>query len=258
MAERPLGQVYEKTRSRVVALVRDAPDGADTPVPACAEWTVRDAIAHVTGIYGDIVSGNLQGAGGDAWTRAQVDARRHLTVDELLAESDRVGPQLAAMIDDFPGRYGNQLVADLAVHEQDIRGALGRPGARRSAAIGVATEFVLGAIVGPGAAAVGGGPLEIGAGDRSWVVGTGEPGTGDPDAAIAAAIAMPPPDPNGSTNGRDPVGCVTASGFDLFRALTGRRSAAQVRAFQWTTDPEPYLAYFSLWPFTLRATDLVE
>ena len=51
---------------------------------------------------------------------------------------------------------------------------------------------------------------------------------------------------------------MTIDPFDLFRSCTGRRSAAQIRRFGWTVDPQPYLALFDLWPFTLRETDLDE
>ncbi|MGZ8763282.1 MAG: maleylpyruvate isomerase family mycothiol-dependent enzyme, partial [Acidimicrobiia bacterium] len=55
------------------------------------------------------------------------------------------------------------------------------------------------------------------------------------------------------------VETLTADPFELGRALTGRRSADQIRALGWSTRPEPYLAAFtSLGPFTTRPTDLVE
>ena len=261
MTELRLAPVYEETRDRIVALVRHPATGtsarvAETVVPACPGWRVRDVIAHVTGIYADIVGGNLQGGATDDWTAAQVESRRHLTIDALLAESDDAGPKLATMIDDFPGRYGQQVVADLAVHEQDIRGALGGPGARDSAAVRLCLEFLIGAVVHPGATALGLGPLELRAGHRSWVVGTGDPGDGEPERAIAAAIAAPcPPRPSASLV---PTGRVVADSFELFRALTGRRSAAQIRRFEWDVDPEPYLPLFDQWPFRLRSADLPE
>src|SRR5262249_47162297 len=159
--------------------------------------------------------------------------------------------KLAAMIDDFPGGYGNQGGADIAVHEQDIRGALGRRGARDSSAVAIGLEFLIGAIVQPGATALGIGPLEGRAAHRGWIVGTGEAPIGSPDDAIAAAIASPPPDHEPALHSK-PVGPVIADSFELFRAVSGRRSAAQIRRFDWAVDPEPYLALFELWPFTLR------
>ena len=253
---RALESLYEETRSRIKELV--VPLGraaASTRLPACPAWSVHDVVAHMTVACSDILSGNIQGAASDEWTAAQVDARRATSLEELLAEWDEVAPKYAAVIDDFPGQYRRQAVGDVAVHEQDIRGALGRPGARDSLPVEVSTDFLVTAIVDPGARALGLGPVAIHSGDRAWVVGTGEPPSGEPEAAIAAALlstGRPPPPPLPHVAG------VQAAPFELFRALTGRRSAAQVRRFGWTGDPEPHLALFGLWPFTLRTTDLDE
>ena len=109
-----IGALYADGRGRISDLVSGLGEEAAAPVPACPQWSVHDVVAHVTGLYADIVSGNLEGAGTDAWTGAQVERRRGVPIDELLAESDDVGPKLAAMLDDFPGRYGAQVVA--AIH----------------------------------------------------------------------------------------------------------------------------------------------
>src|SRR3954454_19707892 len=93
---RELGTIYEETRQRLIGLVRDEAsrdlDSASAPVPACAGWRVRDVIAHLSGLATDIAAGNIDGAATDAWTAAQVDARRGMSVDEVLDESDDVGP----------------------------------------------------------------------------------------------------------------------------------------------------------------------
>ncbi len=55
----------------------------------------------------------------------------------------------------------------------------------------------------------------------------------------------------------DPVTSIGASRFELFRAATGRRSLAQLCAYEW--DPEPRPEYLIVAPiFQPRATDLVE
>jgi hypothetical protein len=58
--------------------------------------------------------------------------------------------------------------------------------------------------------------------------------------------------------GVEPVETLTADPFEFGRAITGRRSLDQIRAFEWSTDPELYLASFTLGPFTPRSTDLAE
>src|SRR5947209_3979434 len=155
-AMRALETLYEQTRSRITALV--VPLGraaASTPLPACPAWSVHDVVAHMTVACSDILSGNIQGAATDSWTAAQVDARRATPLEELVAEWDEVGPKYAAIIDDFPGQYRRQAIGDVAVHEQDIRGALGRRGARDALAVEVSTDFLITAIVDPGARALG-------------------------------------------------------------------------------------------------------
>jgi uncharacterized protein (TIGR03083 family) len=252
---RELGAAYDQTRTRIAGLVRDLDDERTSlRVPACPEWSVHDVVAHVTGNCADIIKGNLDGAATDGWTAAQVEARKERSMDEILTEWDEVGPQISAMLDDFPGRYGNQTVGDLAVHEHDLRGALEQPGARESDAIDIGLDFLVGFMLRTAATTSGLGPLEVRAGDRSWIVGTGEPPTGDPNSwLVAVGSDEAPPEPKWIA-----VGTVSAAPFEMFRAATGRRSADQIRGFDWTVDPEPFLPMFGFGPFTLRETDLVE
>jgi uncharacterized protein (TIGR03083 family) len=262
---RELGTVYEETRQRVVSLVRETTFvdlfAAASPVPACSGWRVRDVIAHLSGLATDIAAGNVDGAATDAWTAAQVDARRDLSLGDLLDESDEVGPRLASFLDDFPGRYGAQVAADIAVHEHDIRGALGQPGARDSAGVVHSIEFLLETFVGPGAQALDVPPLQIRAGQRTTVVGGGaDDAGGDPTAAIQTALETWtwPPDRDEPTAGSPSMPRLEATSFDLLRAFTGRRSRAQVHELGWTTDPAPYDGLFGLWPFTPQPSDLLE
>jgi uncharacterized protein (TIGR03083 family) len=256
MTKRALEALYLDTRDRVAAIVADAgTEAATVPVPACPSWTVKDVVAHLTGICADVLSGNIAGAATDEWTAAQVDARRHVALADILTEWDDLAPKFAAMIDDFPGRYGNQVAADLAVHEQDLRGALGRPGARDSEAVAKAVDFLLVTVGDPGATALGLGPLEVSADGRSWIIGTGQAAAGDPAAAIETALMtkeVPAP------QRAEAKAALKGDPFELFRAMTGRRSADQIRSFEWSTDPEPYIPLFAQGPFTLRTSDLVE
>ena len=75
-----LGVRYEEARQRIVEVIREATSSDDAaaarPVPACPGWRVRDVLAHLCGNCTDIAAGNIDGAGTDEWTAAQVDARR--------------------------------------------------------------------------------------------------------------------------------------------------------------------------------------
>ena len=224
---RPLGAAYDEVRGRIVQLVAGLDRGRQTaPVPACPDWSVRDLIAHLTGVCTDILSGNLEGSATDRWTAAQVKVRRDRDLAEILAQWDEAGSQIAAMLDDFPGWYGHQLIADITVHEHDIRGAIDRPGARDADEISIALDFAVQVIFHSALAAYGLGPLEVGLGDRRWVVGGGDSPTGDREAWRAVAESKEPEPAAGP-----PVGRVAADPFEFFRAVTGRRRRE--------TDPEP-------------------
>ena len=64
---------------------------------------------------------------------------------------------------------------------------------------------------------------------REWWLGTHD----DPDAVI-----------------------VDVDAYDLFRALAGRRSAAQVRAWSWSADPTPYIDAGIGYPFAWASEDI--
>src|SRR5947207_2561888 len=244
--------LYEDARTTIVEILGKAaasePDVGATPVPACAEWSVHDVLAHLTGGCADALAGNIDGVATEAWTAAQVDARRGAPLEDVIAEWERLGPAFAALIDDLPGGWPDNVVADIAVHEHDIRGALGCPGNRRSEAVERSLDFLLTIRVHAGARALGLPPLKVHAGERSWIIGTGEPASGDAQAAMADAVFNPGP---AATSTAEPVGAVSADPFELFRAVTGRRSALQIRGFDWTIDPSGHMALFAMWPFAL-------
>ena len=252
MAE--VGTAYAEARERVCELVRSLSDAeAETPVPACPGWTVRDTVAHLTGVCADILAGNVAGAATDEWTAAQLEGRRGQSLGTILDEWSEVGPAVEAIAAAFPGYTGPQWVFDMTTHEHDIRGALGRPGARDSAGVAVSLDFLLSVGLSVTAAANGLGPLEIRAGDRTAVVG-GEP-TADFDTMVTDALiggtTPPPPD-------QPPVGTLRVEPFELLRGFTGRRSPAQVRAWDWSVDPDPYLVMLDAGPFKARPDDLIE
>ena len=137
-----IAAAYAGGRARITRLVAGLDERqAATIVAGCPEWTVKDVVAHLTGICSDILAGNIEGVATDPWTAVQVDARRPLPLAQLVAEWDEVGPQIEAMMPSFPPEPATQLVADLTTHEHDLRGALDRPGARDSDAIAIGLAF---------------------------------------------------------------------------------------------------------------------
>ncbi|HVF75708.1 MAG TPA: maleylpyruvate isomerase family mycothiol-dependent enzyme [Acidimicrobiales bacterium] len=244
-----IGQLYAEGRGRTTELVSGlSPEQAAVPVPTCPQWSVHDVVAHLAGVCSDVLAGNIEGVASAPWTAAQVEARRDRSMAELVEEWSTAAPQVEAIAPLFPGRVGTQWVLDMTTHEHDIRCALGAPGARDTEAIGMSVEFLMGGFA---ATVVRAGlpPIEVRADDQSWVLG----GEGSTDLEQLLLGAEPPL--NGDV---EPEGSVEAPAFEWFRALTGRRSIEQIRAFKWSVDPEPYLQAFTFGPFRPAAAPIVE
>jgi hypothetical protein len=254
---RPLSRLYQDTQHRVVDLVVEAGDAAaaTTVVPACPTWSVHDVIAHVTGVAADVLAGRLEGVTTDPWTAAQVSARRDDATSRIVAEWQDVGARFADLLDDLPGWYGAQVIADVTSHEHDVRGALGRAGARDSEGVRVGLDMLVCATLHPPVSVAGLGPIMVHAADASWLIGCDTSFGSDVAAAInTALVSATRPGPCDERA----VATLTADPFELFRAVSGRRSEAQIRALGWSVDPAPYLGLFTRGPFTVPDDDLLE
>lgn len=197
---------YDAVRTRMTALLQQAdPEQLARQVPACPEWTVHDLLAHVTGVAVDVSAGRIEGAGSDPWTAAQVEARKDATRDDLLAEWE-AAPIGAALLE-ADTMQAAQVVFDLTTHEHDLRGALELPGERDSEGVDVGWTWATTVL----------GMLRDGYGEGAVVLTTAE---GETTCGAAA-----------------PTSGVSADRFELFRAMTGRRSAEQVAAWDWTGEP---------------------
>jgi hypothetical protein len=71
-------------------------------------------------------------------------------------------------------------------------------------------------------------------------------------SAVVMGAAQPP------QADATPAGSLQATPFELMRALSGRRSVEQIRAYDWSVDPAPYLPAFAFGPFTTRTDPLDE
>jgi uncharacterized protein (TIGR03083 family) len=214
----------------LTALVADLDDaGAATPVPATPAWTVADVIAHLAGLTTDVTNGNVEGAGTDPWTEVQVRDRKGTPIAELLAEWDTNAPNVENLLATVTMPAVQRIIADLVTHEHDVRGALEQPGDRDSAGVDTALQLY---VLGLDARLKGNnlGPLRLVAGIQEWVIGSG-----------AEA---------------EPQATVRADAFELFRAVSGRRSRTQVEDFDWEGDPAPFIEHFP--QFAYPSTDLIE
>ncbi len=183
---------------------------ADLAAPTrCAGWTVADLAAHLAGGITDVATGRLEGAGTPEWTSRQVEERRGRSAAELadeIAGGAKLAADLLGAFDEaawsgpapagYDGPLGDGVGAiwyDSALHQDDIRHALGRPPAMAPADVLASVDHV--AVVlssqgwGPAVLALDGLP-EI-------VVGNGAEGArrvdGDPVAFLLAATGRGDP-----------------------------------------------------------------
>jgi uncharacterized protein (TIGR03083 family) len=220
------GMLYGATRERLGSLVRDLDDtSAATPVPACPGWTVHDVVAHLAGTVTDVLAGNLDGVGGDAWTGAQVAARRDVAVAELVDEWDKGSAQFEDGLRAMGGAMAATAVSDVFQHEQDVRSALDRQGGRdHDVMLTIVESYVPGLARRIGGAGLG--ALRIEAGAHGFTAGDGDP--------VATARAEP---------------------FELVRALGGRRTVDEIRALAWEGDAAAYAPIFSNYGIPERSID---
>lgn len=221
---------YAGIRQRVTALLEDTSDeeAAATPVPACPAWSITDVVAHLYGVEVDIMAGNIEGAGTATWADDQVRRFAPWGLRQLSEAWNETSPKVEAMGGRFPPRAATQLVFDACTHEHDVRGALGRPGARDTDSVVIGLTFIEESI-------------------RGLIEAERLPGI-ELDSPHFGATIGPPPAPVR----------LSANTFELFRAFAGRRSPEQIRALPWEGDPAPYLELFGRGPLQPPARPLIE
>lgn len=230
----PVGEHYRSCRLRLEPILSDLDDAAwDTPVPACPGWRVRDVLAHLVGIIEDAVAGKLSGPPPPELTAEEVDRHRADDPAELL----RTWTAMAPFFEEAIGQGARwPAFLDVLSHEHDIRSALGLGGERDHPDVRRAAELLTAAL--PDGLVVdlvpreGPGALEA---PEAWST---DRQTDRPTEANGAPIRL------------------RATAFEILRLRLGRRSLAQVRALDWTGDPEPFLD--RLFVFGPTPTDLRE
>ncbi len=199
-----LARLYRDTRERLTALVAGLDGEAlTTPVPACPGWQVQDVVAHLAAVVEDALAGRLTGPPSEEETAVQVARYKGRPMTRTLAGWTAGAPQFEEVISafDIP-----PAVIDVASHEQDIRGALGRPGARDCPAVQQMAGWLLQRLRTPV-------PVRVTVEDAEFRAG-----------------------PDG-----EPVLGLRTTRFEAFRWRMGRRSRDQLAALDWSGDPAPVL-----------------
>ena len=199
------GAIWAQTRGRIIELVSSvSEDAADAPVPTAPGATVRDVVAHLV---------------------SNATASPHAAVLMPAAPGDADAAQpLAELRDKWKSASGeldevvrrNRTVAglyitDAAMCEHDLRTALDRPAARDDESVKVALDELSGRFS-DRARDEGLPALRVTVEQWGTIIGQGHA-----------------------------VRCVVADRFEFVRAMSGRRSAAEIRRWNWGTDPAPYL-----------------
>jgi mycothiol maleylpyruvate isomerase-like protein len=242
-----LAAAFREIRLALSAELHDADESAwAAPIPNRPEWTVKDTVAMLAGFARALHEGHWRADYSDAWSDPDVRKRllnafngfillrRDRSGPEILREWEEAAVHLERMMDgDEPFPEGIHPFAGwtylwaVVQNSQNIWSALKIESKLRGSE---AIEMVLESAVywlDMRLQATGAPALRIRSGDSEWVVGDGIP-----------------------------QATVTAPAFELFRALSGRRSIEQIRAFDWDGDPEPYLKVFS--PFEAPRKAFVE
>lgn len=219
--EADLAELYRDTRERLSGLLLGL-DGAAlaAPVPACPGWSVSDVTYHLLAVVEDVMAGTLTRPPTDEETAAKIARHRGTPVPSVVERWAELAPPFEEMI----GAVGVwPAVLDVATHEQDIRGALGRPGARGAEVVRVGAERLL-AMMDPSV------PLRVVCEDFEARLG--------PEDASQPELE------------------VRTTRYDTFRWRLGRRSRSQVQGFAWSADPAPVID--QLFVFGPSPTDIVE
>jgi len=201
---RSVARIYQDTKDRVTSLVTDLDEAAlSTTVTACPGWSVRDVVAHLAATADDLGRGRLTGAPTDQETAAQIARFDGQQLSDIIA----VWTGAAAHLDDLAESRGFEPpVGDVTSHEHDLRAALGKPGARDSAAVHYSSDRLLTNLRTPV-------PLRVTVEDAEYRSGPED----GPEIALRTTR------------------------FEALRWRTGRRSRAQLAAMDWSADPAPVL-----------------
>jgi uncharacterized protein (TIGR03083 family) len=145
-----LPAAYDDARCEIADLTRPlAFDAERLMVPACPNWSVKDLVAHLQHVSVEYAAGRHEYSTQDdvefavawsrdrprvdAWAQRGVDARRDLSLEGLLDDWAATSPALHRMMvgdNVLPDGVSHEFLgwaalSDLAIHYQDIRGALG-------------------------------------------------------------------------------------------------------------------------------------
>jgi uncharacterized protein (TIGR03083 family) len=205
--------LYATERAALIRQLRSlTPDQAQTIVPACPDWTVKDVASHLSGLVAETLANVPPPRGSAEATTRQVTDRTNHTLAEVCDEWEHNGPAFAKYAASDTA-FTNALLADLTVHAHDTSEALHLPIDEMSAGTIVAAERYLQL-------------LQQRAAEQ---------------LDIALAVELTGVGLQVAPHGNNPLNLI-ASPFAFLRSVTGRRTPEEVKALNWTGDPSELIA----------------
>jgi uncharacterized protein (TIGR03083 family) len=194
---------YQRSSERIRSLVNER--NADVEIPTCPGWTVKDMIGHLADLIAVYKTDPKEGFS-PGWGDRGVEDRSDRSLGENLDEWDELVKDSG---DIFDSHMAQVAVSDILAHEQDIRTAIDEPGARDDENIVPSIEMAL-----------------------AWVE---QKADGLPTLRLVTESV------DRQIGEGDPSVTLRTSNYDLFRVLHGRRTVEQVRAMDWSGDPDPWM-----------------
>jgi uncharacterized protein (TIGR03083 family) len=203
----PLVTAYARTRDRIIAVLEtSSDDDLARVVPACPDWTVHQLLAHCVSLPAALSTGRRPTGPISEWLSELVADRADLSASAMHDEWRSLDTELDALLSGSSGL----LFGDLAIHEHDFRGALGRPD-HSALEVPEMLPRTVAAFSKPLREA-GLAPLEVRCGDDVWRSHEGDPGW---------TLLVDP--------------------WTAVRAVNSRRTAEELRSLPSRGNPDPYI-----------------
>lgn len=206
--------LYQAVRNELVAGLRSLDDAtASTIVPACPEWTVKDVVAHLSGLNAELLAGVEGSIGTHEATSRQVSDRAALSMNEVLDE-------WLSMADAIDQRFtvdtnmAEALLADMVVHVYDLHELLHQATVVADSAISAAAH--------------------------RYVFKLQERLTSEFATTLTIELSDGTSWPSPAIEGGSSL-TLQAAPFEFLRGVTGRLARNEVEAFNWSADPSTIL-----------------
>lgn len=212
---RDLPKIWDNTKSRIIALVKNIGDQAgSTPLTTAPGASVRDVFAHLATTARRAADAPEEFARDTLTPPQPGESVSDVPLTDVLAEWDKAVSAVRGLVE-TDAVVAALLITDAVMCEHDLRTALNVPAARDDIAVKVALDE-FSARFSDRAEQAALPPLRVTVEQWGTIVGNGRAGS-----------------------------CVVADRFEFVRAMSGRRSAAEIQQWNWGVEPTAYFSVIS-------------